>query len=173
MFHDCAKKGYEYLDKAMKKHEDQWVFFKQSRILNPSNLPSLDHDLSKYSKLGFPVDNADFLREWRKYLRAEVYDIQTPSQLVEFWSKHAGCLADTAAFIVALPVTSADVERSFSLMGYVDTKLRSGLSDETRKLTSMLMRRHLYKFTPEIFVQVMHRCLELYNGDLEGRFAHA
>ena len=45
-------------------------------------------------------------------------------------------------------VTSAGVERSFSLAGNMDTKYRHGLPNATRRITNMLM----------------------FNGDIEGRF---
>ena len=64
------------------------------------------------------------------------------------WGSHAGVLADSACFLINVPATSADVQRSFSLMGCMDTKLWHALPNESRKLATMLM----------------------FNGDLEGRF---
>ena len=60
-------------------------------------------------------------------------------------------LAKAAQFLVNLPVTSAEVERSFSLASYADNKYRHNLPNEARRLTNML----------------------LFNGDVEGRFATA
>ena len=57
-------------------------------------------------------------------------------------------LARCAQFLIHVPVTSADVERSFSLAGYMDSKYRRSLPNNTRRTTLMLM------------------C----NGDIEGRF---
>eukprot|EP00667_Euglena_gracilis_P012449 EG_transcript_12786 len=64
------------------------------------------------------------------------------------WLKRQGKFADHVALFLNIPVTSAEVERSFSLAGCIDTKLRHALPDETRKLSTMLM----------------------FNGDIEGRF---
>ena len=53
-----------------------------------------------------------------------------------------------AYFLIHVPTTSASVERSFSLVGNMDTKYRHGLPNNTRRLTTMLM----------------------FNRDVEGRF---
>ena len=108
----------------------------------------MSHDISDYEVLGLPTAHADFMPAWRKYCRTEVKKEFDATHVAEFWGSHAGVLADSARFLINVPPTSADVERSFSLMGCMDTKLRHALPNESRKLATMLM----------------------FNGDLEGRF---
>ena len=74
--------------------------------------------------------------------------IADPTALTNFWNKRSGTLARCAQFLIHVPVTSANVERSFSLAGYMDSKYRHSLPNNTRRTALMLM------------------C----NGDIEGRF---
>ena len=84
----------------------------------------------------------------QQYCRTEVNKKTDHTHTAEFWNNHAGVLADSARFLINVPPTSADVERSFSLMGCMDTKLRHALPNDSRKLATLMM----------------------FNGDLEGRF---
>ncbi len=54
----------------------------------------------------------------------------TPESLIAFWEKRQGKFAEVARFLTSLPVTSAEVERSFSLADCVDTSVRHALLDE-------------------------------------------
>lgn len=148
IFHASAKRGFEYIDTIKERHAAQWKFYHQVRILNPRNLPEMDHDVTKYDALPLPLEDPEFLSEWRKYCRIEDIIFDSASPLVSFWEKRPGVMGSSGLFLANVPVTSADVERSFSLAGAMDTKLRHALPDETRKLTSMLM----------------------FNGDIEQRF---
>ena len=98
--------------------------------------------------LVLPTAHADFMPAWRKYCRTEVKKEFGATHVAEFWNNHASVLADSACFLINVPPTSADVERSFSLMGCMDTKLRHALPNDSRMLATMLR----------------------FNGDLEGRF---
>jgi hAT family C-terminal dimerisation region len=88
------------------------------------------------------------MTDWRRYCRVEIATTTTPEKVFEFWEKRSGQFSDLCRFLVSIPPTSAEVERSFSLAGCVDTKLRHALPDESRRLTAML----------------------LFNGDVESRF---
>eukprot|EP00667_Euglena_gracilis_P016498 EG_transcript_17274 len=148
MLSQAATRGHKYLDVIMRRHPKQWQFYKKVRVLNPSNLPSLLPSASEYPILGLPVAHKDFAAGWGKYYRVERIYPSNPEELMAFWSRHQGVLAETAKLLLSVPVTSADVERSFSLAGVIDTKLRHSLPDDSRRATCMLM----------------------FNGDIEGRF---
>eukprot|EP00667_Euglena_gracilis_P023119 EG_transcript_26019 len=101
----------------MANHKDQWAFYKQARILNPMNLGEMDHDISNYKMLNLPEADEEFLIEWRRYCRVEENTTTVPERLAPFWLKRQGKFADHVALFLNIPVTSAEVERSFSLAG--------------------------------------------------------
>ena len=51
-----GKRAVVHIDNVMSKHPDQWQFYKQFRILNPTNLGD-KHDMQKFTHLHFPIDN--------------------------------------------------------------------------------------------------------------------
>ena len=114
----------------------------------------MSHDISDYEVLGLPTAHADFMPAWRKYCRTEVKKEFDATHVAEFWEsvgslwKPCWGFGRQCVFLINVPATSADVQRSFSLMGCMDTKLWHALPNESRKLATMLM----------------------FNGDLEGRF---
>ena len=144
----AAGRAVAHIDAVISRASEQWEFYKQVRILNPTKLPDLDHDLKNLTALQFPIDDAEFRAEWHTYCRVENHSIDSPSALALFWANRGGDLAKRAYFLIHVPTTSASVERSFSLAGNMDTKYRHGLPNNTRRLTMMLM----------------------FNGDVEGRF---
>ena len=86
----------------------------------------MSHEVANYPLLLLPTSHPDFMPEWRKYCRIEDVRIQTPKQLMDFWGKRGGVLAEAATHLINLPVTSAEVERSFSLLTTMDTKYHLG-----------------------------------------------
>lgn len=106
----AAKRGYQYINVVMERYPKQWQFYKEVRILNPANLPDMSQLANDYPMLRFPVENKDFHTEWQKYCRVEKVHPANPTDLATYWSKHTGVLADVAKFLLAVPVTSADVE---------------------------------------------------------------
>ena len=79
------------------------------------------------------------LVEWLQYRRLEGSSVSCPKTLAHFWSTRAGALASRADFLIHLAVTLAEVERSFSLAGNMDTKYRHALPNEKRHITIMMM----------------------------------
>ena len=114
----------------------------------PANLGEMCHTMQDFTELHFPMGDGAFQKEWHQYCRVENNTIDSPKALAAFWACRGGGLAKLAYFLIHVPVTSAGVERSFSLAGNMDTKYRQGLPNATRRLTNMLM----------------------FNGDIEGRF---
>lgn len=94
----------------MERYPKQWQFYKEVRILNPRNLPDLNHDVANLSSLPLPTQNDAFAAEWQRYCRVEHVFPSDPASLWDFWAKHVGVLADCAKFLISVPVTSADVE---------------------------------------------------------------
>jgi hypothetical protein len=94
----------------MTKFSEQWEFYKQVRILNPSNLPDMSHSENDYPMLRLPVNDPKFAADWQKYCRVENVHPPDPADLMAYWSKHTGALADAAKFLLSVPLTSADVE---------------------------------------------------------------
>eukprot|EP00670_Eutreptiella_braarudii_P025033 CAMPEP_0174379476 /NCGR_PEP_ID=MMETSP0811_2-20130205/122742_1 /TAXON_ID=73025 ORGANISM="Eutreptiella gymnastica-like, Strain CCMP1594" /NCGR_SAMPLE_ID=MMETSP0811_2 /ASSEMBLY_ACC=CAM_ASM_000667 /LENGTH=122 /DNA_ID=CAMNT_0015532037 /DNA_START=257 /DNA_END=622 /DNA_ORIENTATION=+ len=104
--------------------------------------------MQDFTEVHFPMGDGAFQNEWHQYCRLEKKTIDSPTALAAFWARCGGGLAKLAYFLIHVPVTSADVERSFSLAGNMGTKYRQGQPNATRRPTNMLM----------------------FNGDIESRF---
>ena len=142
-------KAAVYLSSKTEEAKVQWQFYKQVRILNPSKLPEMDHDLARYPLLGLDADDPAVLTDWLQYVRVEGVRCETTADVEKFWAVRSGPVAEVARVLIHLPVTSGEVERSFSLMGSADTKYRKSLPDKARRTAALLM----------------------FNGDVEQRFS--
>ena len=88
-----------------------------------------------------------FQDQWLEYTRTAKRDVDTPKQLIDWWQAHPpSAFRERIIFLIQSPVSSASVERFFSMCGQVDAD-QWALSQNSRRLQFMLQ----------------------YNGDLEGR----
>ena len=82
----AAGRAVAHIDAVISRASEQWEFYKQVRILNPTKLPDLDHDLKNLTALQFPMDDAEFRAQWHTYCRVENHSIDSPSALALFWA---------------------------------------------------------------------------------------
>ena len=143
---------------SLKKLEDHldkhpaWSYYKAVRVFDPRQLPILEHDIAHYEVIsGLKSPTAELHEEWLIYMQLQPNFIPTPFSLPSFWE----CMRDRFPLltVVALdamwmPVSSVDVERSFSIYKHLLDDRREGLSEENTERLVMLY----------------------YNGDIEGRF---
>jgi hypothetical protein len=96
----------------------------------------------------YPLLELDtFAQEWAEYTRTEKRDIDTPKQLLAWWKSHReSAFRDRVLFLITSPVSSAAVERFFSLCGQLADD-QWALSENARRLQFLLQ----------------------FNGDLESR----
>ena len=66
------------------------------------------------------IDDPEFRSQWYTYSRVVDLCVADPTALTNFWNKRSGTLARCAQFLINVRLTSADVECSFSLAGYMD-----------------------------------------------------
>ena len=128
------------------KHKVQLDRFKSLELLNPQFLCTHDTTWETNKPLLKLPDH--FLDEWNGYVTMDVAKAQSIDDTLQFWAQQTGSLAKYATALLSTPPTSADVERTFSLAGVLDSKLRISTRPELRRCTMALYS----------------------NGNVEGRF---
>ena len=108
-FHQSAQRGSRYFDIIMERYPKQWQFYKEVRILNPRNVPDLNHDVANLSSLPLPTQNDAFAAEWQRYCRVEHVFPSDPATLwnhalsawLVSWTQSCGtvCLTTPAALL--------------------------------------------------------------------------
>ena len=107
--------------------------FKAIRVFDPKQLPLLSQTFSGYADVIPSLTGA--ADEWQTYLDIVKRDA-VPDDIVSFWQSLAQQnrlpkLAVLAKAYLAIPVTSVDVERSFSKYGSVLSPLRCSLATDS------------------------------------------
>ena len=130
-----------------------YQYYKSVRIFDPRQLPALDHDIQVYSNFLKQLANpsCELLEEWLIYTRYREEAVSSLAALQEFWDSMASrfpLLCKIATESIWMPVTSVDVERSFSNYKHL-------LNDRRERLTEENTRRLMILY---------------YNGDIEHRF---
>lgn len=142
----AKKKLLEHLD----KHQ-AYPFYKAARIFDPRQLHSISCDIGDYSAIpALSNPSTELNQEWLIYTQWKD-TLPTPFSIPKFWSCHQDrfpTLSSIATEAIWMPVTSVDVERSFSSYKHILNDKRESLTDENTKRLIMLY----------------------FNGDLEGRF---
>ena len=169
----AMQRAVDYIDQIMEKNKTQWAFFQQVRVLNPTNLSDGVPQFASLDSLRLPIDDLEFRSQWYTYSRVVDPCIADPTALTNFWKKRSGILARCAQFLILVPVTSADVERSFNLAGYMDSKYRRSLPNNTRQTTLMLCAMVILRDVSdqnrhELLLQISLCCL--FVGDRTPRF---
>lgn len=130
-----------------------YSFYKSVRVFDPRQLPALDHDIQLYGNFVKQLTNPsqELLEEWLIYTQYRSEGVSSLDDLQKFWdsmSSRFPVLARIVAEAIWIPVTSVDVERSFSNYKHILNDRRENLSKEN-------IRRLILLY---------------YNGDLEQRF---
>ena len=151
-FQEVFRLSFEKLDKHL-SGLPVYNYYKSVRIFDPRQLPALGHDIQVYGNFLKQLSNPsqELLEEWLIYTQYTNEGVSSLADLEKFWNSTSlrfPLLARIATESIWMPVTSVDVERSFSNYKHILNDRRERLSEENTRCLIMLY----------------------YNGDLEHRF---
>ena len=150
-FQKVFQMSFEKLDSHLKRHP-AYSYYKAARVFDPRQLSCISSDIGDYVIIrGLANPAPELMEEWLIYSRFQPDRYPTLVELPSFWTAMAGrfpLLSEIASDAIWLPVTSVDVERSFSQYKYLLNERRESLTDENTRRLMMLY----------------------YNGDIEQRF---
>ena len=125
--------------------------YKAVRVFDPRLLGSFSHDIEHYRTIPeLAAPSNELAHEFQMYCLYN--DVPDPLDLCSFWksmSHRFPLLAQVARKSIWMPVSSVDVERSFSEYKHILNDRREALTELNTKQLVMLY----------------------HNGDIEGRFA--
>jgi hypothetical protein len=134
-FHDIFTSAFQKLSKHLDVLPAKAVY-KQVRVFDPRQVPAMPRDLSNYTSLISMSDqDVDLSSEWMIYQR-ECRDSSVPNgdgALLDYWNGNAlrfPKLSRIAKTYIWFPLTSCDVERSFSMYKHFLTDRRDSLKEE-------------------------------------------
>lgn len=151
-FQEVFNRSLEKLNKHL-SGLPAYDYYKCVRIFDPRQLPALDHTIQVYGNSIKQLHNPSsaLMEEWLIYTQYKSEGISSLDDVQKFWdsmSSRFPLLAKIATESIWTPVTSVDVERSFSNYKHILNDRRENLSKEN-------IRRLILLY---------------YNGDLEHRF---
>ena len=120
------------LDMHLDKHP-VYAYYKAARVFDPRQLPIVDRDIALYGEAikMFKDPSAALLEEWLIYTQFRQDALPTSVELPAFWDGMKGrfpLLATIAVDAMWMPVTSVDVERSFSQYKHLLNDRRESLN---------------------------------------------
>jgi hypothetical protein len=138
-FNESAAKLLSYLD--MHTGNPCNGLFKAARVFDPRQILTLSQDLGSYVghiKLLDPTD-VQLLEEWPIYVTlAKNEQFAADFNVVNFWQQMSSSgtgrlpkLASVALPVLLMPVSSVEVERSFSKTGQILSSQRHSMNDAT------------------------------------------
>ena len=146
---------YKLAESKLVLHLDQhpaYDFYKAARIFDTRQLPTLGCDIGNYGAVtALANPSTQLSEEWLIYTRWSDA-LPNPFNILDFWkgvSERFPALSSIAVDALWMPVTSVDVERSFSQYKHILNERRESLTEENTKRLLMLY----------------------FNGDIEGRFS--
>ena len=151
-FQEVFQLAHQKLEGHLQKHP-AFLFYEAARIFDPCQLPTVSHDITDYSIIkGFENPSPELLEEFLIYCRSTIDSLPNSFVLSDYWtsvtvSSQFPLLSSVAKRAIWMPVTSVDVERSFSQYKHFLND-RRGLTEENTKRLLMLY----------------------HNGDIQGRF---
>ena len=77
--------------------------------------------------------NRQLQEEWGRYTRIEKINVQCRKDIDTFWSQRGGLLPPAVEPFLWFPLSSAAVERSFSLAGLIDAPNRQRMGERVRE----------------------------------------
>ena len=126
-------------------------FYKAARIFDPIQLPCITHDIDSFAAIkDFQDPSTKLVEGFQIYVNYKD-DLPNPFNIPAFWNANKSrfpLLQQIANKVIWMPVTSIDVECSFSQYKHLMNKQRENLTFENTKQFTMLY----------------------FNGDLEKRF---
>lgn len=118
-----------------------YPFYKAARCFDPEQLPVISHDLADYSavtKLASSVSTTEMKNEWVLYMQIPAKDLPETLNLEAYWygmKTRFPIMSAIAKYVIWMPTTSVDVERSFSQYKHLLDDRRESLTEaNTRKL---------------------------------------
>ncbi|XP_072178106.1 uncharacterized protein [Diadema setosum] len=140
-FRSVFQRAYEKIDKHVQQHP-ALTFYKAARIFDPRQLGSISLDIGDYQRIpGLSNLEPAVVEEWSMYTRLKAKEIPVPLDLQRFWesmSSRYPHLARIAKDAIWMPVSSVDVERSFSQYKHILTDKREKLTPENTRMMTML-----------------------------------
>ena len=124
-------------------------FYRVVRLFDPRQLPCLSHDIANYEDEieALKEPSQELMDEWLIYTQFQSDALPSALELPSFWASMVGrfpFLSQIAFNVIWMPVTSVDVERSFSQYKYLLNERRESLTqDHTRKTHAFVFQlRH-------------------------------
>ena len=122
----------------MSSNEPSWTFLRDIRILDPNQIMSLSHDITRYRSIPGLSNTASIAAEWIVYRKA-VNDLQGEevSDILGFWQAMKSRTPELGAIAtryLSVPINSVDAERSFSTYNNVVSDKRHNLSEASTKV---------------------------------------
>ena len=116
-------------------------FYKAARIFDPRQLPCITHDIDSFAVIkDFQDPSTELLEEFQKYVNYKD-DLSNPFNIPAFWNANKSrfpLLQQIANKVIWMPVTSVDVERSFSQYKHLMNKQRENQTPKNTKQFTML-----------------------------------
>ena len=133
-FKNLYKLAWKKLDTQIKEHESM-NFLKAVRIFDPQQLPMLSKKIEDYEKFLSDLNpqNITLHKEFKKYLQCNLV-IDGEKSLIEYWKSLANSFPNLSKIVIKYlntPVTSVDVERSFSMYRDILTDKRCRLKESS------------------------------------------
>ena len=130
-----------------------YSYYKAARLFDPRQLPIITHDIGDYCAIkAFENPSPVLLEEFLIYCQSPIDSLPNPLVLSGFWDSMQDRflnLSSIARDAMWMPVSSVDVETSFSQYKHLLNDRREVLTEENTKRLLMLY----------------------YNGDIEGQFS--
>ena len=130
-----------------------YSYYKAARLFDPRQLPIITHDIGDYCAIkAFENPSPVLLEEFLIYCQSPIDSLPNPLVLSGFWDSMQDRLLNLSSIArdaMWMPVSSVDVERSFSQYKHLLNDRREVLTEENTKRLLMLY----------------------YNGDIEGQFS--
>ena len=140
-FKKLYQKAWQKLDNLIKEHE-AWSFLKAVRVFDPNQLDRVSKDPKDYENV---IPYLDFSQNVIKnqfiaYTKTKNFKDES-QELIEFWkglTNNCPELAKVAIRSLNMPVTSVDVERSFSMYRDILSHKRCSLKLDSISSLSMI-----------------------------------
>lgn len=140
-FQEVFRLSHRKLEGHLESHP-AYSYYRAARIFDPRQLPIVSHDIGDYCAISaFRDPSSALLEEFLIYCRSPIDSLPNPMVLHEYWggsSDRFPILSSIARDAIWMPVTSVDVERSFSQYKHLLNDRREGLTEENTKRLMML-----------------------------------
>lgn len=141
-FHKVFQLSLNKLDLHL-RNLPAYDYYKAVRIFHPRQLLSLSHDIDTYGTQIPALVNpsTELMEEWLIYTQLRLESLPSLAELPLFWANMQGrfpILTLIASDAIWMPVSSVDVERSFSQYKHLLNDRRESLTDDNTRRLMML-----------------------------------